>query len=93
MTTLAIDPGNTTGVALIGNNGELLAETQLPHGEFIEFLAGGALTHGGLWNLGMRHVAPQELQADRDSLEARNTQLENWPCLTIRAIEERKHND
>lgn len=36
---------------------------------------------------------PQELQADRDSLEARNTQLENWPCLTIRAIEERKHND
>ncbi len=56
MTTLAIDPGNTTGVALIGNSGELLAETQLPHGEFIEFLAGGALTCGGVWNHAMRHV-------------------------------------
>ena len=56
MTTLAIDPGNTTGVALIGASGELLAETQLPHGEFIEFLAGGALTRGGAWNQAMRHV-------------------------------------
>ena len=56
MTTLAIDPGNTAGVALIGNSGELLAETHLSHGELIGFLAGGALTHGGLWNLGMRHV-------------------------------------
>ena len=56
MTTLAVDPGDTTGVALIGESGELLAETQLLHGDFIEFLAGGALTHGGVWNLAMRHV-------------------------------------
>lgn len=56
MTTLAVDPGNTVGVAIIGNSGELLAETQLSHGEFIEFLAGAALTHGGVWNLAMRHI-------------------------------------
>lgn len=56
MTTLAIDPGEMTGIALISASGELLAETQLPHEEFIEFLAGGALTYGGVWNQAMRHV-------------------------------------
>ena len=39
MTTLAIDPGNTTGVALIGNSGELLKKWQLSHDEFIQELA------------------------------------------------------
>ena len=38
MTTLAIDPGDTTGVALIGKSGELLYETQLAHENFILFL-------------------------------------------------------
>lgn len=41
MTTLAVDPGNTVGVAIIGNSGELLLEFQMPHGEFVEFLAHG----------------------------------------------------
>ena len=41
MTTLAIDPGNTTGIAFIGNSGELLFEAQMSHEEFIEFLVYG----------------------------------------------------
>ena len=41
MTTLAIDPGNTAGVALIGASGELLFEAQMSHEEFIEFLVYG----------------------------------------------------
>ena len=41
MTTLAIDPGNTTGVALVGASGELLVEFQMSHAEFIEFLVYG----------------------------------------------------
>ena len=41
MTTLAIDPGNTAGVALIGAGGELLFEAQMSHEEFIEFLVYG----------------------------------------------------
>lgn len=41
MTTLAIDPGNTVGVAIIGNSGELLFEAQMSHEEFIEFLVYG----------------------------------------------------
>lgn len=39
MTTLAVDPGNTVGVAIIGNSGELLKEWQLTHAEFIQELA------------------------------------------------------
>lgn len=38
MTTLAVDPGNTTGIAIIGNSGELLLEFQMPHEEFLDFL-------------------------------------------------------
>ena len=56
MTTLAIDPGDTAGVAIIGNSGELLAETQLSHTELISFLAGGGLTYGGVWNQVLRSV-------------------------------------
>ena len=41
MTTLAIDPGDTTGIALIGVSGELLFEAQMSHEEFIEFLVYG----------------------------------------------------
>jgi len=41
MTTLAVDPGNTTGIAIIGTSGELLLEFQMPHDEFIEFLVHG----------------------------------------------------
>lgn len=41
MTTLAVDPGDTTGVALIGRSGELLHEFQMPHEELIEFLVHG----------------------------------------------------
>lgn len=41
MTTLAIDPGNTAGVALIGASGELLFKAQMSHEEFIEFLVYG----------------------------------------------------
>lgn len=41
MTTLAIDPGNTVGVAIIGNSGELLFESQMSHEEFIEYLVYG----------------------------------------------------
>lgn len=39
MSTLAIDPGDTTGIAVIGNSGELLKEWQLPHDLFIDELA------------------------------------------------------
>lgn len=38
MTTLAVDPGDTTGVAILGRSGELLYESQLPHDEFVDFL-------------------------------------------------------
>ena len=38
MTTLAVDPGDTTGIALIGKSGELLLEFQMSHDELIEFL-------------------------------------------------------
>ncbi len=41
MTTLAVDPGDTTGIALIGKSGELLLEFQMPHEELIEFLVHG----------------------------------------------------
>ena len=52
MTTLAIDPGNTTGVALIGASGELLLEFQMSHDELIEFLV-----HANpAARLAMRHV-------------------------------------
>lgn len=39
MTTLAIDPGDTTGIAVIGNSGELLKEWQLSHSDFLDELA------------------------------------------------------
>lgn len=52
MTTLAIDPGNTAGVALIGASGELLLEFQMSHDELIEFLV-----HANpAARLAMRHV-------------------------------------
>lgn len=38
MVTLAIDPGNTTGIALIGKSGELLHDYQIAHDELAEFL-------------------------------------------------------
>lgn len=41
MTTLAVDPGDTTGIAFIGKSGELLHEFQMPHEELIEFLVHG----------------------------------------------------
>lgn len=40
MTTLAIDPGDTTGIAIIGNSGEYLKLWQASHAEYIRFLAG-----------------------------------------------------
>jgi hypothetical protein len=52
MMTLAIDPGNTAGVALIGASGELLLEFQMSHDELIEFLV-----HANpAARLAMRHV-------------------------------------
>lgn len=36
--TLAVDPGNTTGVAFIGSSGSLLHDFQMTHEEFVEFL-------------------------------------------------------
>lgn len=38
MVTLAIDPGDTTGIAVIGTSGELLYELQLSHDDFVDFL-------------------------------------------------------
>lgn len=38
MTTLAIDPGDTAGVAIISRSGELLHEYQMTHDELIDFL-------------------------------------------------------
>ena len=40
MTTLAVDPGNTTGIALIGKSGELLWDRQMTHDTFVDMLAG-----------------------------------------------------
>lgn len=52
MTTLAIDPGDTTGIAFIGKSGELLLEFQMSHDELIEFLV-----HANpAARLAMRHV-------------------------------------
>jgi hypothetical protein len=38
MSYLAVDPGDTTGVALIGNSGELIKEWLMPHDELADFL-------------------------------------------------------
>lgn len=52
MTTLAVDPGDTTGIAFIGKSGELLLEFQMSHDELIEFLV-----HANpAARLAMRHV-------------------------------------
>lgn len=54
MTTLAIDPGDTTGIAIIGSSGELLWERQLPHDDFVDMLAGSApdkVFGGAFWLL------------------------------------------
>ena len=39
LATLAVDPGNTTGIAIISESGELLHSRQMPHEEFALFLA------------------------------------------------------
>lgn len=46
MSTLAVDPGNTTGVAIIGNSGELLREYLFSHDDFVNWLAAGGQVPG-----------------------------------------------
>lgn len=69
MTTLAVDPGDTTGVAIIGSSGELLLEFQMPHEEFVEFLvhanpaARQAMKHVGLVVVENFELLPHKGQA------------------------------
>ena len=55
MTTLAIDPGNTTGIALIGKSGELLWGRQITHDVFVDMLA-GLDNIPTQWGVALKHV-------------------------------------